>query len=186
MRHRVAGRKLGRTSSHRKAMFRNMATSLFQHERIVTTLPKAKELRPIVEKLITQGKKGTLHARRNILSYIMLKEIAHKVMDEIAPRYADRNGGYTRILKLGYRDGDKAEMAIIELVGNEPAAEEKKGGKKKTAASKGKETTETKKKTRKPAAKKKAEPEPVEETPAETAEAGEEESEATDDETKDE
>jgi len=130
MRHKVAGRKLNRTPSHRRSLFRNMATSLFMHERIVTTLPKAKDLRPIAEKLITQGKKGTLHARRKILSYIRVKEIAHKVMDEIAPRYADRDGGYTRILKLGYRDGDKAEMALIELVGVEETKAEEKAGKK--------------------------------------------------------
>ena len=130
MRHKVAGRKLNRTPSHRRSLFRNMVTSLFMHERIVTTLPKAKDLRPIAEKLITQGKKGTLHARRKILSYIRVKEITHKVMDEIAPRYADRDGGYTRILKLGYRDGDKAEMALIELVGVEETKAEEKAGKK--------------------------------------------------------
>lgn len=126
MRHKVAGRKLGRTSSHRRALLRNLATALFQKERILTTLPKAKELRPVVERLISEGRKGTLHARRKILGYIMVKEVAHKVMEEIAPRFSDRPGGYTRIIKTGWRDGDKAEMAIIELLGSELKVSDKK------------------------------------------------------------
>lgn len=116
MRHRKSGRKLGRTMAHRRALLRNQATSLFRHERIITTLPKAKELRPVVEKLITQGKAGTLAARRRILAFVIDETVAHKVMDEIAPRYADRPGGYTRILRLGYRQGDQAETALIELL----------------------------------------------------------------------
>lgn len=131
MRHKVAGRKLGRTASHRKAMLRNLATSLFTHERIVTTLPKAKELRPIAERLITLGKRGNLHAYRQILGYIQEVEIGKKVKDEIAPRFADRNGGYTRIIKLGARQGDKAEMAVIELLGSEYKPRDAKA--KKTA-----------------------------------------------------
>ncbi|MBN2429854.1 MAG: 50S ribosomal protein L17 [Acidobacteria bacterium] len=172
MRHRVSGRKLNRTSSHRRAMFRNMATALFEHERIVTTLPKAKELRPVVEKLITQGRKGTLHARRHILSYVRSKDVAHKVMDEIAPRYADRPGGYIRILKLGYRDGDKTEMALVELIGSEPVKETpKKESKEKEKAG---ETPKTKT-SRKKAAKKEADV-PVESEPTEAeAEVDEEE-----------
>jgi len=119
MRHKKAGRKLGRTTAHRRALLRNLATALFQRERIVTPLPKAKDLRPVAEKLITSGKKGTLHARRQILSYLQDKEVGHKVVEEIAPRYSDRNGGYTRIIKLGTRRGDQAEMALIELLGSE-------------------------------------------------------------------
>ena len=135
MRHKVAGRKLGRTSSHRRALLRNLATALFQKERILTTLPKAKELRPVVERLISEGRKGTLQARRKLLGFIMVKEVAHKVMEEIAPRFSDRPGGYTRIIKTGWRDGDKAEMAIIELLGSEL----KVGDKKKPEKSKAKE-----------------------------------------------
>jgi len=117
MRHRKAGRKLGRTSSHRDAMFRNMVTSLFEHERIVTTAEKAKEVRPIAEKMITLAKRGDLHARRQALSYIRKKDIVAKLFDEIGGQYADRNGGYTRIIKTGVRQGDAASMAIIELIG---------------------------------------------------------------------
>ena len=135
MRHKVAGRKLGRTSAHRRALLRNLATALFQRERILTTLPKAKELRPVAEKLISEGRKGTLHARRKLLGYLMTKDVAHKVMEEIAPRFTDRPGGYTRIIKVGWRDGDKAEMAIIELLGSEL----KVGDKKKPEKSKAKE-----------------------------------------------
>jgi large subunit ribosomal protein L17 len=148
MRHKVAGRKLGRTSSHRRALLRNLATALFQKERILTTLPKAKELRPVVEKLISEGRKGTLHARRKILGYLMTKDVAHKVMEEIAPRFTDRPGGYTRIIKVGWRDGDKAEMALIELLGSELKVTDKK----KTAKAKSK-------------AKEEKEPEPSEEKP---------------------
>ncbi len=119
MRHKKSGRKLGRTSSHREAMFRNMVTSLFEHERIVTTTQKAKELRPIAEKLITLAKRGDLHARRQALSYIRSKDVVAKLFDEIQEQFASRNGGYTRIIKTGVRQGDAASMAIIELVGFE-------------------------------------------------------------------
>ncbi|MEM1376097.1 MAG: 50S ribosomal protein L17 [Pseudomonadota bacterium] len=116
MRHRKAGRKLNRTSSHRKAMFANMAASLIEHEQIVTTLPKAKELRPIVEKLVTLGKRGNLHARRQAISQIQDQAQVRKLFDAIAKRYEDRNGGYLRIMKAGFRYGDSAPMAVIEFV----------------------------------------------------------------------
>lgn len=117
MRHGKSGRKLGRTSSHREAMFRNMVTSLFEHERIVTTEQKAKEIRPIAEKLITLAKRGDLHARRQALSYIRSKGVVAKLFDEIQSQFSDRQGGYTRIIKTGVRRGDAAPMAIVELVG---------------------------------------------------------------------
>jgi len=119
MRHGKSSRKLGRTSSHRKAMFRNMVTSLFEHERIVTTEQKAKELKPIAEKMITLAKRGDLHARRQALSYMQSKDVVGKLFDEIQNQFADRQGGYTRIVKTGIRQGDAAPMAIIELVGYE-------------------------------------------------------------------
>jgi large subunit ribosomal protein L17 len=123
MRHKLAGRRLGRTTSHRMAMFRNMVTSLFEHERIVTTTEKAKELRPIAEKMITLGKRGDLHARRQALSFIRSKDIVEKLFTEIKDKFSDRKGGYTRILKTGVRRGDAASMAIIELVGYEETIE---------------------------------------------------------------
>ncbi|WP_306120255.1 MULTISPECIES: 50S ribosomal protein L17 [unclassified Roseitalea] len=116
MRHRKQGRKLNRTSSHRKAMFANMAASLIEHEQIVTTLPKAKELRPIVEKLVTLGKRGDLHARRQVIAQIQDEAQTRKLFDTLATRYADRNGGYTRIMRAGFRHGDSAPMAVIEFV----------------------------------------------------------------------
>lgn len=118
MRHRKAGRKLNKTSSHRKAMFANMASALLKHEQIITTLPKAKELRPIVERLITLGKRGSLHARRQAISKLPAsdKAIVQKLFDELAERYKERNGGYTRVLKAGFRHGDAAPVAVIELV----------------------------------------------------------------------
>lgn len=125
MRHGKSGRKLGRTSSHRQAMFRNMVTSLFEHERIVTTEKKAKELQPIAEKMITLAKRGDLHARRQALSYIQSKDVVAKLFDEIQNQFADRQGGYTRIIKTGVRQGDAAPMAIIELVGYEEDLGEK-------------------------------------------------------------
>ena len=115
MRHRKTGRKLNRTPSHRKALLRNMATDLLEHEEMVTTLPKAKELRPYAEKLITLGKKESLHARRRALSLIRRKSVVAKLFDDLAPRYAKRSGGYTRIVKLGNRKGDAAPLAMIEL-----------------------------------------------------------------------
>ncbi|SHO44909.1 50S ribosomal protein L17 [Desulfopila aestuarii] len=117
MRHKHSGRRLGRTGAHRTAMFRNMVTSLFEHERIVTTHEKAKELRPIAEKMITLAKRGDMHARRQALSYIRSKDVVHKLFSSIKDQFADRNGGYTRILQTGVRRGDAASMAIIELVG---------------------------------------------------------------------
>ncbi len=123
MRHGKSGRKLGRTSSHREAMFRNMVTSLFEHERIVTTTEKAKELRPIAEKMITLGKRGDLHAKRQALSYMTSRDVVAKLFDEISPQFADRSGGYTRIIKTGIRKGDAASMAIIELVTYEDTVE---------------------------------------------------------------
>lgn len=116
MRHNIRGRKLGRTTAHRWAMFRNQLQSLVEHERIITTLPKAKELRPIFEKAVTQGKRGTVHARRRVRRVIPNRQLIKKLFDDIAPRFADRNGGYSRIIKLGPRKGDGAEMALIELV----------------------------------------------------------------------
>ncbi len=124
MKHKVAGRKLGRNPSHRKAMLRNIVTSLLEHERIVTTVPKAKEVRRIAEKMITLGKRGDLHARRQALSYIRTKNIVAKLFDELSEQYADRQGGYTRIIRTGTRYGDAAPMAIVELVGYEEAVEE--------------------------------------------------------------
>lgn len=123
MRHKIAGKRLGRTTSHRMAMFRNMVTSLFEHERIVTTVEKAKELRPIAEKMITLGKRGDLHSRRQALSFIRSKDVVDKLFTDIKDKFADRKGGYTRILKTGTRRGDAASMAIIELVGYEEVIE---------------------------------------------------------------
>jgi len=122
MRHGKAGRKLNRTSSHRKAMFANMAASLIEHEQIVTTLPKAKELRPIVEKLVTLGKRGDLHARRQAIAAIRDEKLVRRLFDTLAPRYSSRNGGYTRIMKAGFRQGDNAAMAVIEFVDRDPTA----------------------------------------------------------------
>jgi len=122
MRHKVSKRKLNRTSSHRKALLANLAVALIKHEQIKTTLPKAKELAPYVEKLITLGKKGDLNARRRLYSIIPEKEWGAKVFDILAERYKERNGGYTRIMKAGYRYGDSAPLAIIELVDRDPEA----------------------------------------------------------------
>ncbi len=116
MRHRQSGRKLNRTSSHRKSLFKNMAQALLKHEQIVTTLPKAKELKRVVEKLITLGKKGNLHSRRLAFNQIRDKDMVAKLFDNLAKRYSDRKGGYTRVLKAGFRYGDSAPMAVIELV----------------------------------------------------------------------
>ncbi|MCD6388472.1 MAG: 50S ribosomal protein L17 [Desulfobulbaceae bacterium] len=116
MRHRKAGKRLGRTTSHKRAMLRNMVTSLFDHERIVTTVAKAKELRRVADKMMTLAKRGDLHARRQALSYMQDKKIVAKLFDELKNDYMDRNGGYTRIIRTGYRSGDAASMAIIELV----------------------------------------------------------------------
>jgi large subunit ribosomal protein L17 len=122
MRHGMSGRKLNRTSSHRKAMFSNMVVSLLDHEQITTTLPKAKELRRIADKMITLGKRGDLHARRQALSVIKDNDIVSKLFGGLAERYKERNGGYTRVLKAGNRYGDCAPMAVLELVDRDPEA----------------------------------------------------------------
>lgn len=116
MRHQIAHRKLNKTSSHRKAMFANMAASLIEHEQIVTTLPKAKEMAPIMDKLVTLAKKGDLAARRSALSTVRNEDAVRKLFAVMGERYKDRNGGYTRVLKAGFRHGDNAPLAIIELV----------------------------------------------------------------------
>ena len=128
MRHGNAHRKLGRKTQHRRAMFANMAAALVKHEQIVTTLPKAKELRPVVEKLVTLAKRGDLHARRNAISVMRDVPMVKKLFDVIGPRYKDRNGGYTRVLKAGFRYGDAAPMAIIEFVDRDPDAKGKDSG----------------------------------------------------------
>ena len=122
MRHRNAHRKLQRTSSHRSALFRNMAAALIKHEQITTTLPKAKELRPVVEKLVTLGKRGDLHARRQAIAQIRDVAMVKKLFDVLGPRYKDRKGGYTRILKAGFRHGDNAAVGVIEFVDRDEAA----------------------------------------------------------------
>lgn len=122
MRHQKSGRKLNRTSSHRKAMFANMAASLLKHEQITTTLPKAKDLRPIVDRLITLGKRGGLHARRQALSVLRDTTITAKLFGDLAERYKTRPGGYTRVIKAGYRYGDMAPLGVIELVDRDPDA----------------------------------------------------------------
>lgn len=128
MRHGNAHRKLGRTSAHRTAMFANMAASLIKHEQITTTLPKAKELRPFVEKLVTLGKKGDLASRRLAISRIRDVEQVGKLFDTLAPRYAERNGGYIRVLKAGFRHGDNAPMAVIEFVDRDVSEKGKDSG----------------------------------------------------------
>ncbi len=128
MRHGAAYRKLGRTTSHRQAMFANMAASLIKHEQITTTLPKAKELRPFVEKLVTLGKKGDLHARRQAISQVRDVTQVGKLFETLAPRYAARNGGYIRIMKAGYRHGDNAPMAVIEFVDRDVEAKGQDSG----------------------------------------------------------
>lgn len=136
MRHQVKGRKLGRSPAHRKALFRNQLSSLVREERIRTTLEKAKELRPLAEKVVTQGKRDTVHARRQVNRLISDRDLVKKLFDEIAPRYDQRPGGYTRIIKLGPRRGDGAEMAYLEFVDRGEAADttsdkkSKKSGKK--------------------------------------------------------
>ena len=116
MRHGLSGRKLNRTSSHRQALFANMAAALIKHEQIRTTLPKAKDLRPVVEKLVTLGKRGGLHARRQAISQMRDIAMVRKLFDVLGPRYKERNGGYTRVMKAGFRYGDSAPVAVIEFV----------------------------------------------------------------------
>jgi large subunit ribosomal protein L17 len=164
MRHAVKGRKLGRTTSHRTAMFRNQLQSLMESERIITTLPKAKELRPIAEKVITRGKHGTVHDRRWALQWLIKRELVKKVFDEIAPRFTERPGGYLRIVKLGPRQGDGAEMAVLELVEREAAAapvetpKETKAKKEPKSAKEKKPAKEAKDKTAKEKTAKEAKP----------------------------
>ena len=128
MRHRNRGRGFSRTSAHRKAMFENLAAALLKHEQIRTTLPKAKDLRPIVERLITLGKRGGLHARRQAIATLQDRVLADKLLTTLAERYATRGGGYTRIIKAGFRYGDDAPMAVIELVDRDPDAKGKDSG----------------------------------------------------------
>lgn len=128
MRHGYRGRRFNRTAEHRKAMFKNLAQALIKHEQIVTTLPKAKDLRPVVEKLITLAKRGDLHARRQAISRIQDETLVKKLFDVLGPRYAERPGGYTRVLKAGFRYGDNAPMAVIELVDRDPDAKGQDSG----------------------------------------------------------
>jgi large subunit ribosomal protein L17 len=128
MRHRIAGRKLNRTSQHRQMLFRNMSQALIKHEQIITTLPKAKALRPVFEKLITLGKKGGLHARRQAYAQLRDEAMTKKLFEVLGPRYAERPGGYTRVLKAGYRYGDSAPMAVIELVDRDENARGQESG----------------------------------------------------------
>ncbi len=128
MRHARSGRKFNRTASHRKAMFANMAVALIKHEQIKTTLPKAKDLRRVVDRLITLGKRGDLHARRQALSTLRDTTIAAKLFDDLGPRYKERQGGYTRVIKAGFRYGDMAPMALIELVDRDPDAKGQDSG----------------------------------------------------------
>ena len=116
MKHRIKGKKLNRSSSHRKALFKNMAQAIIKHEQIITTLPKAKTMKPIIDKLITLGKKGSLHARRQAFSQLRDNNMVSKLFGDLATRYAERQGGYSRVLKAGYRYGDAAAMAVLELV----------------------------------------------------------------------
>ena len=172
MRHGMVNRKLGRTTSHRLAMFRNQLASLIDKERIITTLPKAKELKPQIERLITLGRNDSVHNRRNAARQINDDTLVAKLFDTLGPRFSDRPGGYTRIVKLGPRRGDAAEMAILEFVGYELATEEKKAPAKK-AKGKAKEepepetTSEEEKPKKKAASKKPAAPKKKKEEPAE-------------------
>lgn len=154
MRHGVRGRQLGRNTSHRRALFRTLVTSVLDKEKIETTVEKAKEIRPIVERMITYGKRGDLNSRRIAASFITTRDVVKKLFDTIAPRFKDRNGGYTRIIRTRRRQGDAAEMAVIELLGTEAKPEEKKEEKKSPAK---KAKAEAKAKAEKPAKKEKAE-----------------------------
>jgi len=131
MRHRIAGRKLGRTTSHRVSMLRNLVTSLLEHEKVKTTDAKAKELRPLAEKLIGLGKRGDLHARRQALSVVRKAEVVKKLFETLSPRYQSRTGGYLRIVKIGYRPGDGAPVSVVELIGEGKEGAAKGKGKKK-------------------------------------------------------
>jgi large subunit ribosomal protein L17 len=145
MRHRVAGKKLGRKTAHRVMMFRNMVTSLLDKERIRTTLDRAKAVRPIAERIITLGKNSTLHARRRALAFVKDPAVVSKLFETLAPRFSERPGGYTRIIRLGFRDGDGAQMAYLELIGSEfkpGKKEEGKGSKKGSKEAAGSEKGE--------------------------------------------
>jgi len=142
MRHKVAGWKLGRNTSHRRSLLRNLVTSLIIEERIETTVPKAKALRPLVEKMITLGKRGDLSARRQAGAYLMTKEAVTRLFDIVAPRFGDREGGYLRIIRAGWRKGDGADTAFVELLGSEKLQEEKR---EKRAAVRSKRAEEAKK-----------------------------------------
>src|SRR2546421_11781749 len=120
MRHQRAGKKLGRDSAHRKALYSNLAGALIEHGRIQTTEAKAKAVKPIAEKMITLGRRGDIHARRQAIAYLRSKDVVHKLFTDVAPRFADRPGGYSRIVKLGPRQGDAAEMVYLELVDHQP------------------------------------------------------------------
>ncbi len=140
MRHKVAGFKLGRTTSHRRSLLRNMVTSLIMEERIETTVPKAKALRPSIEKMITLGKKGDLAARRKAAAYVMTDEALAKLFDTLGPRFGDREGGYTRIVRTAWQKGDGADKAFIELLGSEKVLDEKRQKRAETRAKKAEET----------------------------------------------
>jgi large subunit ribosomal protein L17 len=142
MRHKVAGWKLGRNTSHRRALLRNLVTSLLLEERIETTVVKAKAMRPHVEKMITLGKRGDLSARRQAAAYLMTREAVDRLFDTVSPRFGDRNGGYLRIIRGGFQKGDGAEMAFVELLGSEQVQEEKR---KKRAEARAKRVAEAKK-----------------------------------------
>ena len=142
MRHRVAGWKLGRNTSHRRALLRNLVTSLITEERIETTVTKAKAMRPHVEKMITLGKRGDLSARRQAGSYLMTGDALSRLFDTVAPRFGDRNGGYTRIIRTGWNKGDGADKAFLELLGSEKVLDEKR---EKRAEARAKKAAETKK-----------------------------------------
>ena len=131
MRHLVAGSKLGKQPAHRRAVLRNLVTNLIERERIQTTIARARAARPLVEQMITLGKRDTLHARRQAAAFLQTKDATKKLFGEIAPRFSDRSGGYTRIIRVGWRIGDGAELAILELIGSELKKKEKKGKKEK-------------------------------------------------------
>ena len=140
MRHKVAGWKLGRNTSHRRSLLRNLVTSLIVEERVETTIPKAKAMRPLVEKMITLGKRGDLAARRQAAAYLMTKDALTKLFDTIGPRFGDRNGGYLRIVRTGWQKGDGADKAFIELLGSEAVLDEKRQKRAEVRAKRAEET----------------------------------------------
>lgn len=156
MRHKVSGYKLGRTTSHRRSLLRNMVTSLIMEERIETTVPKAKALRPSIEKMITLGKRGDLAARRRAAAYVMTDEAVKKLFETLGPRFGDRSGGYTRIVRTGWQKGDGADKAFIELLGSEQVLDEKR---QKRAEARAKKAEETRKAMEEAEAQQKAEAE---------------------------